>query len=86
MTVPEHIVEELNAAGLGGRLIYIPLLRKTVSQQVLQQMIERLQSGKQIDFDHYPSTVSVRTLYRLKQKAIETYKPADGTLTRRGKK
>lgn len=77
LKIPENVVDELNDAGLGGRLVYIPLRReKNASEKVYEQMLVRLRSGKQIDLDHYQNQVSLRTLYRLKQKAIDEHKGA----------
>lgn len=74
--IPEPVISELNAAGLGGRLIYIPLRRKerSPSELAYAHMLASLKAGKQIDFDRYQNMVSLRTLYRLKQKAIDEYK------------
>lgn len=71
--LPEKIVEELNSAGLGGRLVYVPLRNKarTISDSIYETMIGRLKAGAGIDFDQFQNMVSLRTLYRLKAKAIE---------------
>lgn len=77
LRIPENVVDALNDAGLGGRLVYIPLRRgKNASERVYEQMVERLKAGKCIDLDHYQNQVSLRTLYRLKQKAIDEFKGA----------
>ena len=68
--LPDTIVQDLNAAGLGGRLIYVPLRKKTISDEICQTMISRLEAGKDIDLDEFQNMVSMRTLYRLKAKAI----------------
>lgn len=68
--LPERIVEDLNREGLGGRLIYIPLRNKTVSDEIYETMISRLNAGKGIDLDEFQNMVSLRTLYRLRAKAI----------------
>lgn len=72
--VPEGIVKDLNAAGLGGRLVYVPLIgRKTISDEVYEAMISGLKTGKGIDLDDFQNMVSLRTLYRLRTKAIEEF-------------
>lgn len=73
--LPEKIVEDLNAVGLGGRLIYIPLRNraKTISDEIYEAMLSRLSSGKMVDLDEFQNMVSLRTLYRLKTKAIEDF-------------
>lgn len=74
--LPERIVDDLNAVGLGGRLIYIPLRNraKTISNEIYEAMICRLKAGKSIDLDEFQNMVSLRTLYKLRTKAIEEYK------------
>jgi hypothetical protein len=71
--LPEKIVEDLNAVGLGGRLVYIPLRNraKTISDEIYEVMTSKLKAGKIIDLDEFQNLVSLRTLYRLKAKAIE---------------
>ena len=71
MRLPNNYIEKLNELGFGGRLIYVPLLRKTTSDIVYEDMLKRAQQGKHIDLENYRNTVSMRTLYRLKQKAIK---------------
>jgi hypothetical protein len=73
--LPEQIVEDLNAVGLGGRLIYIPLRNraKTISDEIYEAMVSRLKEEKSIDLYQFQNMVSMRTLYRLKAKAIEQF-------------
>jgi len=73
--LPERLVEDLNAEGLGGRLIYIPLRNraKTISDEIYESMTSGLKAGKSIDLDEFRNLVSLRTLYRLKAKAIEEF-------------
>jgi nucleoid DNA-binding protein len=73
--LPEEIVEDLNAAGMGGRLVYIPLRNraKTLSDKIYETMLNTLKSGKSIELDDFQNMVSLRTLYRLKKKAIKSF-------------
>ena len=69
--LPESLVQDLNEAGLGGRLVYVPLVRRTISDQIYESMISMLKAGESIDLDEFQNMVSLRTLYRLKTKATE---------------
>ncbi|HWR57490.1 MAG TPA: hypothetical protein VN328_01265 [Thermodesulfovibrionales bacterium] len=71
--LPESIVEDLNTAGLGGRLVYVPLRNraKTISDEIYEAMVAKLKTEKNIDLDEFQNMVSLRTLYRLKTKATE---------------
>ncbi|MGD0884351.1 MAG: hypothetical protein ABSA46_05640 [Thermodesulfovibrionales bacterium] len=69
--LPESIVHGLNAVGLGGRLIYVPLVKRTVSDEIFDAMTSTLMAGKRINLDEFQNMVSLRTLYRLRSKAIE---------------
>ena len=73
--LPESLVEDLNAAGLGGRLIYIPLRNraKTISDEIYQAMLSTLEAGNSINLDEFQNMVSLRTLYRLRKKAIKSF-------------
>ena len=72
--LPDSIVQDLNVAGLGGRLVYVPLLRKKkISDEIYEAMISTLKACKNINLDDFQNMVSARTLYRLKAKAIEEF-------------
>lgn len=72
--LPDDIVQDLNAVGLGGRLVYVPLLgRKTISDEIYDAMISMLKDGKEVDLDAFRNMVSLRTLYRLRTKALEEF-------------
>ncbi len=76
LKLPENVIDTLNEAGFGGRYLYVPLIRKekTHSEQVYEQMLNCLRAGKRIDLDEYQNQVSYRTLYRLKEKALDEHK------------
>lgn len=70
MKLPEEYIQKLNSLGFGGRLVYVPLAKKTASDAVYADMLQKARQRKHIDIDEYRNTVSMRTLYRLKKKAI----------------
>lgn len=74
--LPERIVEDLNAVGLGGRLVYVPLRNraKTISDQICETMLSTLKARKSISLDEFQNMVSLRTLYRLRTRAMEEFK------------
>jgi hypothetical protein len=72
--LPDSIVQDLNVVGLGGRLVYVPLLKKKkISDEIYEAMISTLKVGKSINLDDFQNMVSLRTLYRIKTKAIEEF-------------
>lgn len=67
--LPEEIVRDLNAVGLGGRLVYVPLVKKTVSDEIYEAMTSMFKVGESINIDNFQNLVNLRTLYRLRTKA-----------------
>lgn len=67
--LPDAVIDILNAQGLGGKLVYVPLKRETTSDRVYAVMLADLQAGKRIDVNDFKNEVSVKTLYKLREKA-----------------
>lgn len=67
--LPDTIVNLLNAEGLGGKILYVPLKKETVSDRVYKTMLSELKAGKQVDVNDFKNEVSVKTLYKLREKA-----------------
>lgn len=69
-----EILQELNEQGLGGRLVYIPLLGKAKpSSKVYKSMLNTLRNGKQVQLSDYQNKVSYKTLVGLRKKALAEF-------------
>jgi len=73
--MPEQLIQALNDAGLGGRMIYVPIrsLAKSRSDQVLGKMLESLQCGDVINVKDYTRILTTRTIYKIREIAINEF-------------
>lgn len=78
-TLPDDIVQRLNAMGLGGRTVYVPLISDQVDfrQSIVQRMVSDLLSGvfdRAACQDEFGRRRSSRTLDRYYAQAVRIVK------------